>query len=73
MALSTVEMENVDVILFTNSITEASMAKIDRDDNLSTIEEKIFQITREAGKKSIRQDLSTPFIWAAAKKHNTEN
>ena len=72
MALSTVEMENVDVILFTNSITEASMAKIDRDDNLSTIEEKIFQITREAGKKSIRQDLSTPFIWAAAKKHRYE-
>jgi hypothetical protein len=45
-ALSTVEMENVDVILFTNSITEASIVKIDRDDNLSTIEKKILPTSR---------------------------
>ena len=72
MALSTLEMENVDVILFTNSITEASMAQIDRNDNLSTIEDKIFQIPREVGKKYIRQDLATPFRWAAAEKHRYE-
>ena len=70
MALSTVKMENVDVILFTNSITEASMAKIDRDDNLSTIEDKIFQIPSEGSQKYIGQDLATPFIWAAAEKHS---
>ncbi|XP_076114673.1 RNA-binding protein RO60-like [Mytilus galloprovincialis] len=68
MVYSTVQTEDVEVILFTNRIEDAFTATISREDNLQTIKEKIFQIPRETGSDYIKQDLSVPFIWAASRK-----
>ncbi|CAG2225634.1 SSA2 [Mytilus edulis] len=68
MVYSTVQTEDVEVILFTNRIEDAFTATIRKEDNLQTIKEKIFQIPIETGSDYIKHDLSVPFIWAASRK-----
>ncbi|CAC5394654.1 TROVE2 [Mytilus coruscus] len=68
MVYSTIQTEDVEVILLTNRIDDASTATIKREDNLQTIKEKIFQIPIETGSDYIKHDLSVPFIWAASRK-----
>ncbi|VDI33114.1 Hypothetical predicted protein [Mytilus galloprovincialis] len=68
MVYSTIQTEDVEVILFTNRIEDAFTATIKREDNLQTIKEKICQIPIETGSDYIKQDLAVPFIWAASRK-----
>ncbi|XP_071120410.1 RNA-binding protein RO60-like isoform X2 [Mytilus edulis] len=68
MVYSTIQTEDVEVILFTNRIDDASTATIKKEDNLQTIKEKIFQIPIETGYDCIKHDLAVPFIWAASRK-----
>ena len=67
MILATVQTENVEVILFTDSIEEANIAKIVPTDTLETIESKITSIS-PIGKQPVAHDLSVPFKWSAARR-----
>ncbi|XP_063401706.1 RNA-binding protein RO60-like [Mytilus trossulus] len=68
MVYSTIQTQDVEVILFTNRIEEAFTATITKADNLKSIEQKIYEIPKETKSKYIKQDLSVPFIWAASRK-----
>ncbi|CAC5394651.1 TROVE2 [Mytilus coruscus] len=65
MVYSTIQTEDVEVILFTNKIEEALTANIKREDGLQSIVQKIYQIPPETKSKYTQQDLSVPFKWAA--------
>ncbi|CAG2225649.1 SSA2 [Mytilus edulis] len=68
MVYSTIQTEDVEVILFTNRIEDAYTATIKREDGLQSIKEKIYQIPHETKSNYHKQDLSVPFKWAAERK-----
>lgn len=68
MVYSTIQTEDVEVILFTNRIEDAFTATIKREDGLQSIVDKIYQIPHETKSKYHKQDLSVPFKWAAERK-----
>ncbi|VDI74270.1 Hypothetical predicted protein [Mytilus galloprovincialis] len=65
MVYSTIQTEDVEVILFTNKIEEAVTANINRGEDLQSIVKKIYQIQPETKSNYTKQDLSIPFKWAA--------
>lgn len=70
MILSTVRTENVEVLMFANSIEESYTRSISRDDTLDSIQTKIDQVSNATRSQdgTISEDLCVPFKWAAARK-----
>ncbi|CAC5395120.1 TROVE2 [Mytilus coruscus] len=69
MVLSTVNTEEVEVIIFADSIEEACISNIARGDNLDSISAKIAQVKQRCQQSSgrVSEDLAVPFKWAASR------
>ncbi|CAC5367678.1 TROVE2 [Mytilus coruscus] len=70
MVLSTVNTEEVEVIIFADSIEDACISSIARGDNLDSISDKMEQVKQQCQQSSgrISEDLAVPFKWAASRK-----